>query len=117
MIETFYVVDVPDMNVVLGVQWLHSIGKYSTNYQTMEMEFTGEEGQKVVLRVIDTCPPTTVTSHRMESVLRQRDIEWEAECLITFRKPPDKATQHPAVFGDRPTGQPPDRGFESCPPS
>ena len=46
VIETFYVVDVPDMNVVLGVQWLYSIGKYSTNYQTMEMEFTGAEGQK-----------------------------------------------------------------------
>ena len=44
VIETFYVVDVTDMNVVLGVQWLYSIGKYSTNYQTMEMEFTGAKG-------------------------------------------------------------------------
>ena len=44
VIETFYVVYVPDMNVVPGVQWLYSIGKYSTNYQTMEMEFTGAEG-------------------------------------------------------------------------
>ena len=44
MIQTFYVVDVPDMNVVLGVQLLYSIGKYSTKYQTMEMEFTGAEG-------------------------------------------------------------------------
>ena len=44
VIETFCVVDVLDMNVVLGVQWLYSIGKYSTNYQTMEMEFIGAEG-------------------------------------------------------------------------
>jgi len=81
VIETFYVVDVPDMNVVLGVQWLYSIGKYSTNYQTMEMEFTGAEGQKVVLRGMNSYPPTAVTSHRMEAVLRQGDIEWVAECM------------------------------------
>ena len=42
----------------------------------MEMEFTGAEGQKVVLRWMNTYPPTAVTSHRMEAVLRQGDIEW-----------------------------------------
>ena len=81
VIETFYVVDVPDLNVVLGVQWLYSVGTYSTNYQIMEMEFTGAEGQKVVLRGMNTYPPTAVTSHRMEAVLRQGDIEWVAECM------------------------------------
>ena len=116
MIETFYVVDAPDMNVVLGFQWLYSIRKYSTNYQTMEMEFTGAEGQKVVLRGMNTYPPTPVTSHRMEAVLRQGDIEGATKYFVTFRKPPDKATQHPTVFGDRQTGRPPDRGFESFPP-
>ena len=37
--DDFFVVDVPDTNVVLGVQWLYSIGKYFTDYKTMEMEF------------------------------------------------------------------------------
>ena len=43
--------------------------------------------------------------------------------MVTFRKPPDKATQHStdieallqkhkAIFGDLPAGRPPDRGFE-----
>ena len=43
--------------------------------------------------------------------------------MVTFRKPPDEATQHPAdieallqkhkvVFGDLPASRPPDRGFE-----
>ena len=35
VIETFYVVDVPNMKVVLQVQWMYSLGKYSTNYQTV----------------------------------------------------------------------------------
>ena len=43
-------------------------------------------------------------------------MEGATECFVTFRKPPDKATQCPAVFGDRPAGRPLDRGFESYPP-
>ena len=80
----------------------------------MEMEFTGAEGQ-VVLRGMNTYPPTVVTSHRMEAVLRQGVIEWVAECMVTFTKPPNEATQHQAaieallqnhkvVFGDLPAG-------------
>ena len=29
MTDSFYVVDVADTHVVLGVQWLYSIGKYT----------------------------------------------------------------------------------------
>ena len=50
LVDNFYVVDVLDMSIVLGVQWLYSIGKYSTNYQTLEMEFLVPEGKRVVLR-------------------------------------------------------------------
>ena len=39
MIESFHVVNVDGINVVLGVQWLYSIGKYTTDYRAMEMEF------------------------------------------------------------------------------
>ena len=39
MIESFYVVNVADTNVVLGVQWIYSIVKYTTAYRAMEMEF------------------------------------------------------------------------------
>ena len=39
MTNSFYVVNVADKNVVLGVQWIYSIGKYTTNDRSMEMEF------------------------------------------------------------------------------
>ena len=59
----------------------------------------------------------------MEAVLRQGDMEWSAKCLVTFRKPLDNNTQHPAdiqallqkhvrVFRDLPAGRPPNRRFE-----
>ena len=41
MTNSFYVVDVSDTHVVLGVQWLYSIGKYTTDYWAMKMEFQG----------------------------------------------------------------------------
>ena len=68
--DDFFVVDVPDTNIVLGVQWLYSIGKYSTDYRTMEMEFQGPDGRRVVLRGMNTYPPKVVSSQRMEAVLR-----------------------------------------------
>ena len=88
MEDSFYVVNVADTNVVLGVQWLYSIGKYTTDYRAMEMEFQGPDGKQVVLRGMNTYPQKLVSSQRMEVVLRQGDIEWSIECLVTFRKPP-----------------------------
>ena len=46
MTNSFYVINVADTNVVLGVQWLYSIGKYTTYYRTMEMEFQRQDGKK-----------------------------------------------------------------------
>ena len=88
MIDSFYVVNVADTNVVLSVQWLYSIGKYTTDYRAMEMEFQGLDGKHVVLRGMNTYPPKPTSSQRMEAVLMQDDIEWSTECLFTFRKPP-----------------------------
>jgi hypothetical protein len=54
MRDTFYVVDLADTYVVLGVQWLITLGKISTNYQTLEMGFRDNEGKKIVLRGMST---------------------------------------------------------------
>ena len=78
MIDSFYVVNVADANVILGVQWLYSIGKYTMDYREMEMEFQVHDGKRVVLRGMNTYPPKPVSSQRMEAVLRQGDIEWSA---------------------------------------
>jgi hypothetical protein len=33
--DTFYVVDLSDTNVVLGVQWMITLGKITTNYPNL----------------------------------------------------------------------------------
>ena len=45
MTDSFYVVNVADTNVLLGVQWLYSIGKYTTYYRATKMEFQGPDGK------------------------------------------------------------------------
>ena len=60
------------------------------------MEFQGPHGKWVVLRGMNTYPPKSVSSQRMEAVLRQDDIEWAVECFVTFRKPLETSTQHPS---------------------
>ena len=36
----FFVVDVPNTNVVMGVQWLYSLGRVKTDWRKPEMDFT-----------------------------------------------------------------------------
>ena len=45
--QEFYVMDLPNTNVILGVQWLSTLGPITTNYKTMEMSFKFEKGKRV----------------------------------------------------------------------
>ena len=42
-VDIFYVVDVVDTNVVLGVQWMYYIGEHTLNYQIPEINFKIQE--------------------------------------------------------------------------
>jgi hypothetical protein len=121
--QDFYVMDLPDTNVILGVQWLSTLGPITTNYKTMEMSFNGENGKRVTLRGMTGNAPKVVTTKRMEAIFRREDIVYAAECLISVQV--DKEghphyshdiqkiiDSHSKVFEPIPPGPPPDRGFE-----
>ena len=80
---SFCVVDVANTNMVLGVQWLFSIGENSMNYKIPEMKFKCPNGKLVVLNGMHTYLNQVVSSHSMISIMRHGDIEWDVECLIT----------------------------------
>jgi hypothetical protein len=86
MRDTFYVVDLSDTDVVLGVQWLITLGKITTNYQTLEMGFRDSDGKRIVLRSILTKASRTVLAKRMERILRHGEVTYATECLITMQK-------------------------------
>ena len=47
--DNFYVVNVDDTNVVLGVQWLYSLGEHTVNYQVPKIRFKNSEGKPILL--------------------------------------------------------------------
>ena len=66
--DHFFMVDIPDTNVVLGVQWLITLGKVTTDWETLEMEWTDKKsGKHVMIRGMHTYPPQTVFAHQMEA--------------------------------------------------
>jgi hypothetical protein len=121
--DTFYVVDLSDTDVVLGVQWMITLRKITTNYQTLEMGFRDQDGTKVVLRGMSTGAPKTVLAKRMERIFRHGEVAYAAKCLITTQKDSEGRQQyhteiknlpgrHQKVFEAILPGRPPDRGFE-----
>ena len=47
-VDSFYVVDFADTNVVFGVKWFYYMGEHTINYQILDMKFQDSKG---VLRV------------------------------------------------------------------
>jgi hypothetical protein len=92
--DTFYVVDLSDTDVVLGVQWMITLGKITTNYQTLEMGFRDQDGKKVVLRGMSTGAPRTVLAKRMERIFRHGEVAYATECLITTQKDSEGRQQY-----------------------
>jgi hypothetical protein len=72
--QDFYVMDLLDTNIILGVQWLSTLGPITTNYKTMEMSFIEENRKKVVLRGMTGNTSRVVTTKRMEAIYRREDI-------------------------------------------
>jgi hypothetical protein len=46
LVQDVYVMDLPDTNIILGVQWLNTLGTITTNYKTMEMSFVERRRMK-----------------------------------------------------------------------
>lgn len=123
VIDDFYVVDLGDIHAILRVQWLQSLGKYSQNFQIMELRFRDANGCRVVLRGMASKAPNIVSTRHMESIFRHDDIVWAAECVITPKESTDLGHpvhidikellgKHDKVFGEIPPGRPLDRGFK-----
>jgi hypothetical protein len=86
MRDTFYVVDLSDTYMVLGVQWMIALEKITTNYQTLEMGFRDSDGNRVVLRGRSIVAPMIVLAKRMERIFKHGEVAYVAECVITTWK-------------------------------
>ena len=82
--DHFFVVDIPDTNVILGVQWLITLGKVTTDWEILEMEWTDKKiGRHEKIRGMHTYPPQTVSAHQMDANFWKGDIEWAVELRVS----------------------------------
>ena len=92
---------------------MYSIGKYSTNYQTLEMEFFTPDGKRVFLRGMTNKALGSATSNGMGTIFRHEDKThtkiWPTPTHKTSRrdqwykrgfpgKPPHKIMMHTREF-------------------
>lgn len=72
--DHFFVVDILDTNVTLGVQWLNMLGKVTTDWETLEMEWTDKKTKKhEMIRGMHTYPSQTF-QHTGWRITSKREI-------------------------------------------
>eukprot|EP00253_Pinus_taeda_P006266 PITA_06266 len=65
----FFVVNISDTNIVLGIQWLITLGKVITDWKGLEMEWDDEKiGRHEKIWGQHTYPLQTILAHQMEAV-------------------------------------------------
>lgn len=47
----FCMIGIVDSNIILGIQWLHSLGRYIQDLQQMQLEFM-VEGKRIILKAL-----------------------------------------------------------------
>lgn len=57
LVDHFFVVDIPDTNVILGVQWLITLGKVATDWKALKMEWVDKKsGDSKMIKGMHTYP-------------------------------------------------------------
>ena len=65
----FYVVNIGDIDLVLGMTWLHDIGEFSLNLRDMDMKFQSE-GKTHILKATHDSGFRMMSCRYMETLLR-----------------------------------------------
>jgi hypothetical protein len=109
------VIPMGGLDVVLGIQWLQSLGTVAFNFQALFMKFT-LEGKEIELRGITRKPSKVISSNDMTKLLRKGQQGVIAQlCSLdvqTYKPfiPLDLQwiiDKHSKVFEDIPKGLPP----------
>ena len=75
----YHVVNMGDIDIVLGMQWLHSLKEVTLRIKDMEILFK-VDGRTHVLKAIYNGDVRTISFIQMERLARHNNIEWAAIC-------------------------------------
>jgi hypothetical protein len=118
----FYVVNMGDIDMVLGMKWLHDIREFTLNLCEMEKRFK-MDGRTHVLKAIKDTSCKMISFKRMERLMCHDRIEWAVECVLMLAQGEQQKLdyhpniqelriQHTKVFSDIPPSRPLDREIE-----
>ena len=94
----FYVVDIGGIDIVLGLEWLHTINDIYLSTQKMEIRFI-IDGQPQLLKVIRNEDLKKISVKRMQHlVCHDNVIDWAVECkIMPTLKSNDELDYHPNI--------------------
>jgi hypothetical protein len=65
-----FVIDMGDCDIVLGVEWLHTLGPILMDFKELTMQFQ-QEGQRYQFQGLTIGSPEIINSHCMENILKK----------------------------------------------
>lgn len=83
MTDDFFVVDLDEMDVILGIQWMETLDQYTQSFKRMEFSFE-VDGRKVVLRGMSNGGPREISAKRMEAIFRHDEVVWVVLPIFRF---------------------------------
>ena len=118
----YHVVNMGDLDIVLGMKWLHSLEEVTLRLKYIEINFE-VDGKQHILRAIKNGDIRTISFKWLERLARHDDIESAVVCtLMPTQEVQHKIEYYPdihrlrvnydRVFSDIPPGRPPDKGIE-----
>jgi hypothetical protein len=88
----FYI-DMGDCDIVLGVEWLKTLGPILMDFKELTMQFD-QEGQQYKFQGIIVSSPKIISSHRMENLLKK------GHSGVIYQLHAIQATETPSVSQD-----------------
>ena len=113
-----FAIDMSGCDIVLGVEWIHTLGPITMEFQELYMIFV-KDSHTYMLQGIKANPPEIIISHRMENILKKGHLGIISQfhaiqgCETTTLDPPLEMKQvldtNNSVF-ELPIRLPPSRG-------
>ncbi|XP_061347987.1 uncharacterized protein LOC133293436 [Gastrolobium bilobum] len=92
-----FVLDFKGADIVLGVQWLATLGPIITDYVELTMAFT-HSGNHILLKGNQLIGPTLVTSAQLHKMISHDSISSCLKCLSSTLTTPSTTQTHPTIL-------------------
>jgi len=80
--KDFFIVDLDDIEVILGIQWMDTLDAYTQSFKRMNFTFV-VDGKKVVLCGIANKEPKEVSAYWIKAIFWHDDIAWAAHYFVS----------------------------------